>query len=93
MNKETGEIVQAMGLRNDEALRRGLVRIPDEDLDRVMAMTQDERLAYVATLAVRTELAGGAELVQPVAPLLKRWLEARAARNKAKRERRKRRGK
>lgn len=92
MNPKTGELVQVnKDLTGEEALRQGLVPIPAEDLERVMAMSDEERVAYAEQLVVRTQLPTGGELVQPVAPLMKRGLERRKERNRRKRERRARR--
>lgn len=93
MNKDTAELVHvAEELTGEEALRRGLVPVPPEDLERVMAMSEPERLAWAAEQHVKTALPDGVLKVQPVGSLMKRGLEARAARNRAKRERRSRRG-
>ena len=91
MNPRTGDIVSLADLDGEEALKRGLVPIPSEEVERVLAMSQEEKLAWAREQFVKTGLSGGATLVQPVGALLDRGLARRAERNRAKRERRARR--
>lgn len=86
--KPATELIQLdQELTGEEALRRGLVPVPPEDVERVQAMTDAERLDYARGLMVRTKLEGGGELAQPVGPLMSRGLERRRKKNAKRRER------
>ena len=83
-----GELVQVpVDLTGEEALRQGLVPVPPEMVSALMAMTEEQRLAWAAEQLVRTAKPSGVELVQPVGPLMKRGLERRKAKNEARRRR------
>lgn len=88
MKTTTGELVELKReLTPEQALERGLVPVPPEDVERVQAMTEEERLEYARGLVVRTQKPTGAVRVQAVAPLMDRGLKARAERNRRRRER------
>jgi hypothetical protein len=86
MSKD-GDITTLEGMTPEEALIRGLVSVPPADVDRVMAMTPEERLEWARGQLVSTPLPNGSELVQPVGPLMERGLERRREKNRARRRR------
>jgi hypothetical protein len=83
----TGELARRQGLTPEQALERGLVYVPPDEVERVQAMSEEERLAWVRAQMVKTELPGGVTRAQPVAPLIERGLARRAEKNRNRRVR------
>lgn len=93
MSRDTGELVEVTReMTGEEALRRGLIPVPPEMVERLQAMTPEEQMAWAREQVVKTELPGGVVRVQPVGTLLERGLRLRKERNERKRARRERRG-
>jgi hypothetical protein len=93
MNRKTGELVPVVGLTPDEATKQGLLLVPPDQVERLMAMTPEERVEWARAQELRTTLPNGAELVRNVGKLMERGEAFQKDRNRRKRERRARRGK